>query len=155
MPTHLGKAFSIDYRGRPPHMLDQDIPVWYRFLESYGDMFINLYYDVFVGGPWYSKEKLADPMFYMWRALNAKRIDALGETKKELFLIEVNTNPGLRAVGQLAVYAKLWKEDPKIDKPLKLVLVCAKVDPDLLSAAASFGIIPYVMRGSTRQNLPI
>ena len=155
MPTELGKTFSIDYRGRPPHMLDQDIPVWYRFLESYGDMFINLYYDVFVGGPWYSKEKLADPLFYMWRALTSKRIDALGETEKELFLIEVNSDPGLRAVGQLQVYAKLWAEDPKINKPIVKVLVCAVVDPDLLSAAASLDIQTYVMPGSKRQTLPI
>ncbi len=155
MPTNLGKPFEISYRGRPPHMLDQDIPVWYRFLESYGHLFINLYYDVFVGGPWYSKEKLKDPMFYMWRALTAKRIDALGETKKELYLIEVNSNPGLRAVGQLVVYKKLWLEDPKINKPLKLVLVCSFVDPDLLSAATSVGITAYVMPGTARQTLPI
>ncbi len=155
MPTHLGKAFSIDYRGRPPHMLDQDIPVWYRFLEKYGYLFEKLYYDVFVGGPWYSKEKLADPLLYMWRALNAKRIDALGETEKELFLIEVNTNPGLRAVGQLQVYGKLWSEDPKLNKPIVKVLVCAVVDPDLLSAAASFDIQTYVMPGSKRLTLPI
>ncbi len=155
MPTNLGKTFEITWRGRPPHMLDQDIPVWYRFLEKYGDLFINLYYDVFVGGPWYSKEKLKDPMFFMWRALNAKRIDALGETKTELFLIEVNTNPGLRAVGQLQVYGKLWAEDPKINKPVKLVLVCASVDPDLLASAASLGITSYVMPGSNRQTLPI
>ncbi len=155
MPTELGRSFSIDYRGRPPHMLDQDIPVWYRFLDDYGHMFQKLYYDVFVGGPWYSKEKLSDPMFYMWRALTSKRIDALAETEKELWLIEVSKDPGLRAVGQLAVYGKLWAEDPKIDKPVKLVLVSAVVDPDLLSAAASFGITPYIMPGSKRQTLPI
>ncbi len=155
MPTNLGKPFEITWRGRPPQILDQDIPVWYRFLEKYGDLFINLYYDVFVGGPWYSKEKLADPMFFMWRALNAKRIDALGETEKELFLIEVNTNPGLRAVGQLQVYGKLWAEDPKINKPIKLILVCASVDPDLLASAAALGITSYVMPGSNRQTLPI
>ncbi len=155
MPTHLGKSFEIDWRGRPPHMLDQDIPVWYRFLENYGFMFQNLYYDVFVGGPWYSEEKLKDPLFYAWRALNAKRIDALAETEKDLWLIEVNSNPGLRAVGQLQVYLKLWEEDPKIDKPVQLVLVCAVVDPDLLSAASSLGILSYVMPGSSDQTLPI
>jgi len=155
MPTELGKTFSIDYRGRPPHMLDQDIPVWYRFLESYGDMFINLYYDVFVGGPWYSKKKLEDPLFYMWRALTAKRIDAMGETEKELFLIEVSSDPGLRAIGQIQVYAMLWAEDPKINKPIIKTLVCAVVDPDLLSAAATYDIQIYVMPGSKRQTLPI
>ncbi|KKN31454.1 hypothetical protein LCGC14_0823670 [marine sediment metagenome] len=136
-------------------MLDQDIPVWYRFLDKYGFMFQKLYYDVFVGGPFYSAEKLKDPLIYMWRALNSKRIDALAELEKELWLIEVNTDPGLRAVGQLQVYLKLWQEDPKIDKPVQLVLVSAVVDPDLLSAASSLGIKPYIMPGSTSLTIPI
>lgn len=136
-------------------MLDQDIPVWYRFLKIWGFKFVNLYYDSFVGGPWYSKKKLEDPLFFMWRAVNAKRIDAIGETQKETWIIEVNSNPGLRAVGQLQVYGKLWSEDPKIAKPVQLVLVCAVVDQDLLSAAASFGIVTYVMPGSSKQTTPI
>ena len=155
MPTELGKPFEIDWRGRPPHMLDNDIPVWYSFLEKWGWNFINLYYDCFVGGPWYSKKKLSDPLFYMWRALNAKRIDALGETEKNVWLIEVSYDPGLRAVGQLQVYGKLWKEDPKIDKPVILVLVCSVVDPDLLASAAAFGIQTYVIPGDNLQTLPI
>ena len=155
MPTEIGRPFALEYRGRPPHMLDQDIPVWYRFLEKYSFMFQKLYYDVFVGGPWYSKKKLEDPLFYMWRAINAKRIDCLAETDKEIWIIEVSQDPGLRSVGQLQVYLKLWSEDPGIDKPVRLVLVCAVVDPDLLSAASSFGILTYVMPGDARQTLPI
>lgn len=155
MPTELGKPFAIDWRGRPPHMLDADIPVWYRFLEKWGWQFIQLYYDCFVGGPWFSQEKLSDPMFYMWRALNAKRIDALGETKDEVWIIEVSQDPGLRSVGQLQVYEKLWLEDPKIEKPVQLVLVCAVVDPDLLASASAFNIVSYVMPGSDRSTIPI
>ena len=148
MPTELGKAFAIDWRGRPPHMLDKDIPLWYAFLDKWGWNFIKLYYDSFVGGPWFSAEKLKDPLFYAWRALNAKRIDAIGETEKTVWIIEVSYDPGLRAIGQLQVYSKLWTEDPKIDKPVELVLVCAVVDPDLLSVAASLNIRPYVIPGA-------
>lgn len=155
MPTELGRSFSIDYRGRPPHMLDQDIAVWYRFLEKYHPAFKNLHYDVFVGGPWFPKKKLADPLFYMWRALNAKRIDALAETDKEVWIIEVSNDPGFRAIGQLMVYRNLWNEDPKIEKPVKLILVCAIVDPDLLSTAAKFGILSYVLPGDTKITIPI
>ncbi|KKL54408.1 hypothetical protein LCGC14_2265720, partial [marine sediment metagenome] len=100
-------------------------------------------------------KKLEDPLFYMWRALTAKRIDAMGETEKELFLIEVSSDPGLRAIGQIQVYAMLWAEDPKINKPIIKTLVCAVVDPDLLSAAATYDIQIYVMPGSKRQTLPI
>lgn len=155
MPSYLGREFEIDWRGRPPHMLDQDIPVWYRFLKVNGYLFQKLYYDVYVGGPFFSSEKLKDPLFFSWRALNAKRIDALAETEKELWLIEVNTDPGLRAVGQLMVYLELWKEDPLIAKPIQLVLVCAVVDPDLLASAARLKIKTFVMPGSSDQTLPI
>ena len=145
MPTELGRSFSLDWRGSPPHMLANDIPVWYRYLEKWGWSFINLYYDCFVGGDWYTKKQLSDPLLYMWRALNARRIDAIGETVDEVFIIEVADNPGLRSVGQMLVYKNLWLEDPKIDKPVVMLLVCSVVDPDLLSSAAAMNIRPYVM----------
>jgi len=126
-------------------MLAPDIPVWYRFLDKWGWMFDSLYYDCFVGGKFYTKKQLEDPMLNMWRALNAKRLDALAVLSNEFWIIEVSETPGLRAVGQLQVYDFLWKEDPKISKPHKLVLVCSSGDPDVLASAASFGILVYVM----------
>ena len=145
MPTTLGKKFAVDWRGRPPHMLESDIPVWYRFLDQWGFMFENLYYDCFVGGPYYTEEELKDPMKRMWRATVAKRIDALGETENEVWIIEVAKSPGLRAVGQVQVYRSLWLEDPPIRKIERPVLVCQSVDQDLISSAARYGILTYVM----------
>jgi len=126
-------------------MLKQDVPVWYRFLETWGHLFLKLYYDCYVGGPWYTEEQLKDPMLRMWRATNAKRIDAVGETEDETWIIEASSGPGLRAVGQLLVYQSLWLEDPKIAKPEKLILVCEVVDRDLIASAARRGIGTYVM----------
>jgi hypothetical protein len=126
-------------------MLAEDVPVWYRFLEQWGHLFKNLYYDVCVGGVTLSEEKKADPMWRMWRATTAKRIDALAETPTETWIIEVADRPGLRALGQLQVYRSLWIEDPKILKPEKMVLVCQDLDTDLGAAAAQNGVLLYVM----------
>lgn len=126
-------------------MLHTDVPVWYRFLERWGDLFTALYYDVLLGGPFLSPEEEEDPFKVMWRANVAKRADAIAELRNEVWIIEVAKNPGLRAVGQLLVYESLWLEDPKIAKPVKMVLVCEGVDQDLIASAARRKIHTWVM----------
>lgn len=125
-------------------MLKVDVPVWYRFLERWGDGFLALYYDCLLGGPYFTQEQLKDPMTKMWRANVSKRADAIAETSDWVWIIEVARSPGLRAVGQLLVYRSLWREDPKIAKPVELALVLEVVDQDLIAAATEVGIMPYV-----------
>lgn len=131
MPTDLGRKYSTDWRGKPPHMLAPDIPVWYRFLEEWAPHFISLYYDCLLGGPVLDAEEAKDPMKRMWRALTSKRADAIAETENETWLIEVSAYPGMRALGQLLTYQTLWIQDPKIEKPEIMVLVADQVDPDV------------------------
>lgn len=145
MPTDLGKKFSIDWRGKPPAMLETDHPVWYRFLDRYGQYFIALYYDCLLGGPFLTPEQAADPFQKMWRRNTAKRADAIAELENEVWIIEVADYPGLRAIGQLEVYQTLWIEDPQIMKPERLVLVSERIDEDLAAACAQRGIQIYLL----------
>lgn len=145
MPTDLGRPFTIVWRGHPPHMLDPDVPVWYRFLEKYGPYFKKLYYDVLLGGIWLTDEQAKDPLQKMWRYDTAKRADALAELESEIWLIEVASYPGLRAVGQLQSYLYLWNEDPKIDKPVRCVMVSERIDTDLAATMAFHGIQIYIV----------
>lgn len=131
MPTILGPKYSTDWRGKPPHMLAPDIPVWYRFLKEWAAHFEALYYDCLLGGPEMTPEEEKDPMKRMWRSLTCKRADAIAETKNEVWIIEVSAYPGMRALGQLLTYQTLWLEDPKIDKPNKMILVADQVDRDV------------------------
>ncbi|MBA7607360.1 hypothetical protein ES703_14519 [subsurface metagenome] len=131
-------------------MLKPDVPVWYRFLEKWGHVIINLYYDCMLGGPALSPEEAKDPFKRMWRANLAKRADAIAELEKEVWIIEVSDTPGLRAIGQLLTYLSLWQEDPAIAKIERAVLVCNFVDTDLIASAAKYGIITYVMPPPTR-----
>lgn len=130
-------------------MLKTDVPVWYRFLEKWGAPFVNLYYDVLLGGPFLSPEQEQDPYWRGWRANISKRADAIAELRDSVWIIEVAQRPGLRAVGQLQVYRSLWIEDPKIRKPESVLLVCQDIDKDLLASAAKFGILIYVMPAPT------
>ena len=147
MPTTLGKAFSLDWRGDPPHMLKPDVPVWYRFLEKYGSLFINLYYDCALGGPFLTREELKDPIKRSWQIVGSKRVDAIAELKDEIWLIEVSKDPGLRALGQVQTYRALWLRDPKIMKIERAVIVAETMDSDLLDAASMWGVLTYVLPG--------
>lgn len=144
MTTELGKPYLTSWRGDPPHMLKPDIPVWYRFLTLYAGPFLKLYYDVSVGGPYYTPKQLKDPMIRMWRGLLVKRIDALVELEDEVWIIEVAANPGLRSTGQLLSYRALWIRDPKILKPEKMILVAATIEKDLLDVAGMYQIQCFI-----------
>ena len=121
-------------------MLAPDIPVWYRFLNEWGEHFTALYYDCLLGGPALDTEGKRDPMKRMWHALVSKRADAIAETRAETWIIEVSACPGMRALGQLLTYKTLWLEDPKIDKPAVMVLVADKVDGDVMTTYKPYGI---------------
>lgn len=140
MPTILGPKYSTDWRGKPPHMLAPDIPVWYRFLKEWAAHFVALYYDCLLGAPEMTPEEEKDPMKTMWRAVTSKRADAIAETKGEAWIIEVSAYPGMKAIGQLLTYHTLWLQDQKIGKPVKLILVGDQVDQDIESSCGPYGI---------------
>lgn len=105
----------------------------------------SLYYDCMLGGPYLTLEQEHDPFQKMWRFNTSKRADAIAEVSTEVWIVEVASYPGLRAVGQLQVYQSLWMEDPKISKPERLVLVAERIDNDLGAACGRFGIQVYLV----------
>jgi hypothetical protein len=131
MPTDLGDPFEITWRGDPQQMLPADVPLWHRFLDSHAWEFDRFYYNVRVGGPDISTLNTNIALAKMWYASTAKRIDAIGEKKKEIWIIEVASDPYIRAVGQCITYPFLWNLDPKINKPASMVLLCYYIDSDL------------------------
>ena len=141
MPTNLGNPYSPLWRGIYPHMLPEDRPIWSRFLDQNAHLFERVYYDVRIGGVYPGPELGDENMRKMYYDVTAKRIDALGELKDEIWIIEVAARPGLRATGQLQTYLALWFEDQKIIKPAKPVLVCQSLDEDLERALKFYGVL--------------
>jgi len=126
-------------------MLAPDIPVWYRFLDTQAADFLKLYYDSLLGGPLLTGDEEKDKYNRMWRALIAKRTDAIAELQNECWLIEVADHPEMRAVGQLITYQALWLEDPKIDKPPRKILVAHSIDPDIATGLRSVDIVLHLV----------
>lgn len=146
MPTELGDEFSPHWRGKYPHMLPEDFPIWEKYISQHEHEFLRLYYNVRVGGQKIDDPNISPEMLRMWYKVNAKRIDVLAEKEDEIWIIEVTSRPGLRAVGQLATYLVLWLEDPKPAKPAKTVLVCEQLDPDIERTLPVYGMRAYTVR---------
>jgi hypothetical protein len=94
---------------RYPHLLPEDVPVWERFLDAYGQRYTHFEYDVrtlphFDPGP-----EWPDNYRKMAMSLSARRIDAIGHFTTGIHIIEVTTSAGLTAVGQLTTYPVLYK----------------------------------------------
>ena len=136
---------DINYRGKYPHMLAEDQPVWDRFLEQYADLFLHFFYDTRVGGQINLDPAISPQIADMWYNTTAKRIDALGEREKEIWIIEVAQRPSLRAVGQILSYYSLWLLDPLIKKPIINVLVADTLDVDLQYVLFTSGIRYYLV----------
>jgi hypothetical protein len=131
MPTDLGKPFLTTWRGDPEQMLPSDVPLWHAYLDRHANDFIQFYYNVRVGGPDVSKLEGDETIKRMWYLNTAKRIDVIAEKHDRLWIIEVASSPYLRAVGQCLSYLYLWNQDPKIDKPAEMILLCYYLDSDL------------------------
>lgn len=140
MPTLLGDPYSPLWRGRYPHMLHDDIPIWNRALDRDAHLFQRIYYDVRLGGVMTNQPGTDRKFRDMFFSVTAKRIDALAELENEIWIIEVAVRPGLRAVGQLMTYVALWFDDPKISKPAFGVLVANAVDADLQRTLDIYGM---------------
>lgn len=145
MPTTLGRPFDISWRGKPPHLLEVDTPVWYRFLENHRPETLNLYYDVLLGMHNMTRGQLKDSMQRMWYYANAKRVDAVIETPTEIWLIEVSNILAIRAIGQALSYSVMYSQDPIVRKIERPILVGEQMDADLLGVAGKYGITVFLI----------
>ena len=81
----------------------------------------------------------------MWIALHQKRIDALVEQTNQVFIIEVKDRVTSTAVGQLLVYAHIYKSQTLDSRPIELVLVAGEDDPIAHAAIEAQGITVIVV----------
>src|SRR5512138_974790 len=117
-----------------PHLLPEDIVLWERFLSLHGPEFSHFEYDVRVGQGRPIGDSYPDNIRQMAIDLSQRRIDAVGYTSTELYIIEVTVSAGLKAVGQLITYPILYTETFRPSRPLHPLLVTEALQPDVLPA---------------------
>lgn len=128
-----------------PHMFPLDKEVWERFLAKYGQMYIGFQYDITCG---ITSEKTTtlDPAYQKDATILTKlRIDAVGESPSNMDIIEVKPRGNMAAIGQLLTYKKHYTSEYNPAKPVRMVLVCASIDPNIIQLAEENGIAYMVV----------
>jgi len=74
------------------------------------------------------------------RALKARRLDIVIETKELDYLVEIKVRANAYGIGQLLAYREIYTTKVKPGKPTQLLLVCEESDKDIEEVAKRFGI---------------
>lgn len=126
-----------------PHLLPDDIAVWQAFLKQSPERWLNIDYDVRVGPGTDPGDSVSEKYRHMGIDLSQMRIDAVGHHNKLIEIVEITTQAGLKAIGQLVSYPILFRDNfptPQIVVPL---LVCTSLKPgiDLVLSELQIGHI--------------
>ena len=132
--------FLPELLAKYPHMAPQDVPIWTRFLASYGPRFTGIDYDVRVGKGITPPADLPEPYASDAILLTQKRIDAVGYTPTAIWVIEVKPEASISALGQILTYTDLFRASRKPDHPVLSVIVCETIDADILPIFKRQGI---------------
>ena len=139
------RFFPPDFRGKYPHMFPGDVAVWERFLDKYGSLYEGFYYDVICG-----KEVKMYPRWEFeyqkdaW-VLSQLRIDAVGERAESTDIIEVKPRGNMASIGQLLTYKEHYINYYHPEKPVRMVLVCGDIDPNVIPLTEKQGIVYIVV----------
>lgn len=140
MPTTAGDAFLPDFRGRPPHMSEEDFAIWQRWWPFNRAGVTRMWFDVGLGMPDELPETPDAAGLGGWIRINQKRVDVVIDREGVIEIVELRAGATLNAVGRLLGYGLLWGDDPVVPGPVKLILVTDRRDAEVERLAVRSGI---------------
>jgi len=128
-----------------PHMLPAEREIWHRFIRTREAEFLSLTYDLHLGEGIPPPPDASEQVRKVIEATSKKRVDAIGETDRDIWIFEVKERGGMSALGQLLTYRYLYMKEYRPTKPVRLALVCSRLEPDVSSVLQAQGIEIYVV----------
>jgi hypothetical protein len=144
MPVYPPLILPPTFRGRYPHMAKRDGALWERFLTAYADQFLGFAYDVALGGIAMDLPDLGEAERLGWRYNTALKIDAVGFTDKQAWIIEVRPDAHVSVVGAALCYTMVAEKEGAFLQQLLPVVVCETIQPDVNWACQQLGV--HVLR---------
>ena len=123
-----------------PHLLPLERPIWARYLAGTSEEFLSLVYDLHLGEGAPVDEAWSEGTAAIVAAVSRKRVDVIGETAGAVIIFEVKPRAGMGAMGQLLNYRELYLKEHRVRKPVRMVVVCERVEPDVLGTYGQYGI---------------
>jgi hypothetical protein len=129
------------FRGNFPHMARRDDVIWRRFLDAPPATFLGFAYDVAVGGYKLDGLQLAEPELLGWQYNTALKVDAVGLTATEAWVIEVRPEATVSALGAALTYTMVLDREAVFELPLRPVVCCETMQPDVEWACGRLGVL--------------
>jgi hypothetical protein len=143
----LGPGRSPKVQRRYEHMMREDFDTWTTFLQSKEMILNEVWYDVHVGRVMEVPEGLPEYMHVQALAISRKRIDVVGRTENELWIIEVKPYANMQAIGQVLIYEDLFCREFELKLPTRTVIVASASDMDIIEGAAKYGVKIITVEG--------
>lgn len=136
MPKVLFKKFA-----KYAHLMPKDVKIWEKFIDANPRFFSEVEYDVKVGeGRNYSlfpEGPIRSDMEY----LSKKRIDVVGFSGRDVYIIELKPKAGMSAIGQVLSLAELARDIfPSTSQILPAIITDEEI-PDTRNLCSKMGVL--------------
>lgn len=133
----------LEYKKLPnyPHMSVADTAIWERFIAKYPDQFKQMQYDFHVGEAPPFNTLMDDGEDKNQDMLYRKRIDAIGHTDEQCFIIELKPNAGMSTIGQVKGYKMLYDEEGWTTKKTIAMIVTDSMSADTQRYCEKEGVL--------------
>jgi len=140
---NLGLAYAPKIQNRYPHMLQEDIIIWKRFVVV-GDYLPDVvWYDVRCGSFVKLNNESPDWMAKMAFRLTRKRIDVVGRVGRDYWIIELKPRATYDCFGQVIFYADQFRKDYAPIGEVVPVIITDFVDQDILPLCNEVGVLVF------------
>lgn len=152
-----GEQFKRYYPGLIPRAAD----LWRWWLRDHETDFLRFDYNVFVGVGVVARPaslagdpELADKMTAMWQRATQRKIDVVGYRASEVWVIEIENRPGMRALGQAVAYPHLLQPLLRDRRPINVGFVAEVMSDDMFTAFSGHGIKLWIRNPKPAQLPP-
>lgn len=121
-------------------MSDLDFMIWRRWWPSVQHLALRMWFDVGLGETPTIPEGTSADLAFMWERNNQPRADAIIEMAEDISLVELRENASGNAIGRLLEYSDLLDEDAPWPKPIRMLLVTNRDNPNVRRSAEKRGI---------------
>jgi hypothetical protein len=143
----LGPGRSPEVKLRYEQMMAEDTGPWTEFLKTESMPLQEVWYNVHVGKAMAVMEGSPEYMKAHAAAVSRKRIDVVGRTENEFWIIEVKPYANMQAIGQVLIYDDLLCREFELKLPTRTVIVASACDVDIIEAAAKYGVKLITVEG--------
>ena len=124
-----------------PHLMPEDVKIWNKFISGNPEFFKEVEYDVKVGEGREYPEAPEGPIKEDMKYLSKKRIDVVGFTNDEIYVIELKPKAGMKAIGQALSLAELYRDIAPIDKVVFPTVITDEEIPDARELCSRLGVV--------------